>query len=110
MMRRTRRAWPPEARFIAILERSFQALGVVGRGGFGGAGPAGHGPAGRKLRTRPLNRSASGQAAAKAMRTRVAISVMRAAILIRRMRRVVNWAVASGCGLGMASRTVSNTQ
>src|ERR1035437_8327941 len=96
--------------FVAILERTRQALGVVGRGGFGGIGPAEHGPAGRKLRTSPLETSASGQAAVKAMRTRVAISVMRAAILIRRIRRVMNWAVASGCGLGMASRTVSNSQ
>jgi hypothetical protein len=30
--------------------------------------------------------------------------------LIRRIRNVVNSAVASGCGLGMASRTLSITQ
>jgi hypothetical protein len=37
-----------------------------------------------------------GAPAAKAMRIRVAVSVMRAAILSRRIRRVVNSAVASG--------------
>lgn len=58
----------------------------------------------------PRNNSASGQAAAKAMRTRVAVLVIRPAILISRMRKVVNSAVASGWGLGIASRTVSISQ
>ena len=41
---------------------------------------------------------------------RVAVSVMRAAILSSRSRSVVNSALASGCGLGMASRSVSISQ
>jgi hypothetical protein len=45
----------------------------------------------------------SGQAAAKAMRTRWRF-VMRPAILSRRIRRVVNSAVEGGCGLAMASQ------
>jgi hypothetical protein len=56
------------------------------------------------------NNAWSGHAAAKATRTRVAVSVMRAAILRRRVRRVVNSALASGCGLSMVSRTVSISQ
>ena len=46
----------------------------------------------------------------KATRTRVAVSVIHAPILIRRSRKVVNSAVARGCGLGMASRTLSSSQ
>ena len=69
-----------------------------------------HGPAGCRLRAMPRNNSASGHAAASAMRTRVAVSMIRPAILISRMRKVANSAVASGCGLGMASRTVSINQ
>ena len=42
------------------------------------------------------NRPASGQAAAKAMRTREVVSVMRAAILSSRARNVANSASASG--------------
>jgi hypothetical protein len=45
------------------------------------------------------NRSASGCAAAKARRTRLAVSTMRAAILIRRIRKVVNSALANAWGL-----------
>jgi hypothetical protein len=40
-----------------------------------------HGPAGWKPRAMPPNNSAWGHPAANAMRTRVAVSVMRAAIL-----------------------------
>ena len=47
------------------------------------------------------NNAWSGHAAAKATRTRVAVSVMRAAILRRRVRRVVNSALARGCGLSL---------
>src|SRR5690348_11644992 len=70
----------------------------------------GHGPAGCRLRAMLRNRSASGQAAAKAMRTRVAVSVMRAAILSSRARKVANSASASGWSFGMTSRTVSMSQ
>jgi hypothetical protein len=55
----------------------------------------------------PRNNAASGQAAANATRTRVAVSEMRAAVFSRRVRSVANSAVASGCGLAMALRTVS---
>src|SRR5271157_4695330 len=60
-------------------------VGVSERSACRGTAPTGHGPAGWKLGTKPPNSSASGQAAAKAMRTRVAVSLIRAAILIRRI-------------------------
>ena len=72
--------------------------------------PSFHGAAGCKLKAMLRNNPASGQAAAKAMRTRVAVSVIRPAILSRRIRKVANSAVASGCDLAMASRTVSSNQ
>src|SRR5271157_4219510 len=100
----------PGAFFIAKSDQTGQALGLLGRGVFGGASPGGHGPAGWKQRTRPLNRLASGQAAAKATRTREAVSVIRAAILIKRIWMVLNSAMASGCSFGMLSRTFSNSQ
>src|SRR6266851_7274502 len=53
---------------------------------------------------------ASGQAAAKARRTRDAISMTRAPSFKSRRRMVLNSAVASACALGMASRTVSMSQ
>jgi hypothetical protein len=55
-----------------------------------GACPMPHGPAGWKPSAIPRNRSASGHAAAKAMRTRFVVSMTRAAILIRRICKVVN--------------------
>lgn len=79
-------------------------------GGLGGKCPVGHGPAGWRQRARLANRAASGCAAARATRTRLAVSVMRAAILIRRIRKVVNSALARGWGLGMASRIFSSSQ
>ena len=75
-----------------------------------GTCPVGHGAAGWNQRAMPTNSSASGQQEANEIRTRDAVSVMRAAILIRRSRRVVNSALASGCGWGMASRTASISQ
>ena len=72
--------------------------------------PTRYDPADWKLSAMPRKSADCGQAAAKAMRTRVAVSLMRPAILIRRMRRVVNSAVASACDLGMASRTPSINQ
>ena len=53
---------------------------------------------------------ASGQAAAKARRTREAISTTRAPSFKSRRRMVLNSAVASACALGIASRTVSISQ
>src|SRR5512133_3582803 len=98
------------ASFIAGQEQTGQALEVGGRWRGWGTNPVRQGPAGRQPRTREANRAASGQAAVKAMRTRVAVSMIRAPILIRRSRRVVNSAVASGCGRGMASRTLNSSQ
>ena len=54
--------------------------------------------------------AASGQAAAKARRTREAISTTRAPSFKSRRRMVLNSAVASACALGIASRTVSMSQ
>src|ERR1700748_2247838 len=98
------------ASFIASQEQMRQALEINGRWRDRGTHPVGQGPAGRQLRTRAANRSASGQAAVKAMRTRVAVSVIHAPILIRCSRRVVNSAVARGCGLGMAWGTINSSQ
>src|SRR3954470_6181255 len=98
------------ASFIARQERTGQALAVGGRWRARGTNPVRQGPAGRQPRTRAANRSASGQAAVKAMRTRVAVSVIHVPILIRCSRRVANSAVARGCGLGMASRTHNSRQ
>jgi hypothetical protein len=56
-----------------------------------------HGPAGWRQRARLANSTASGRAATKAIRTRLAVSAMRAPILIRRIRKVVNSAQASAC-------------
>jgi hypothetical protein len=49
--------------------------------GDGGTCPVGHGLCGINASTKPRHRSASGQAAAKASRTRLVISTARAAIL-----------------------------
>ena len=87
---------------IAVSDHICQALGIIGTGRVRGTSPVCHGPAGWTQRARLANSSASGHAAAKAMRTRVAVSVMRAAILSNRARKVVNSARAKGWGLGMA--------
>src|ERR1700742_648324 len=98
------------AYFIARRERTGQALEVNGRRRGRGTNPVGQGPAGRQPRTREANRAASGQAAVKAMRTRLAVSMIHAPILIRRSRTGVHSAVGSGCGRGMASRTLNPSQ
>ena len=96
---------------IAMSVRLVTALDVGGIGCVKATTrPRVHGAAGWKLKAMRRNNPASGQAAAKAMRTRVAVSVIRPAILSRRIRRVANSAVASGCDLAMASRTVSSNQ
>ena len=72
--------------------------------------PVVQGPRAERAPGRLRNRSASGQPAAKARRTRLAVSMTRAAILISRSRKVENSALARSRGLGMASRTVSMSQ
>jgi hypothetical protein len=98
------------ARLCAVFGVARAALEVAGIGLFGGTRPGGHGPAGCRLRAMLRNRSASGQAAAKAMRTREEVSVTRAAILSSRTRNVANSACASDWGFGIVSRTASNNQ
>src|SRR5271165_6523702 len=89
----------------ALLER------VGGRRlGDRGACPAVQGPRGMRASGREAKRSACGQAAAKARRTRLAISTTRAAILRSFMRKVANSALARSRAAGMASRTVSISQ
>src|SRR6476646_4514494 len=73
----------------------------------GGGCPSGQGRSGSSAPGKQRIRSASGHAAAKARRTRLAVSTTRAAIFKRRRRRVANSAVANSRTLGMASRTVS---
>jgi len=63
---------------------------------------AGYVGVGRKLVAMSLNTLASGQAEAKAMRIREALSMTRAATLSSRRRRVANSAAASAVALGMA--------
>src|ERR1035437_9714926 len=79
-------------------------------GGWAGAGPVGYGPSGSSAPGKLRKRSGSGHAAAKARRSRLAVSTTRAAIFKRRRRSVANSAVANSRALGMASRTVSINQ
>ena len=73
---------------------------VGGMRGAGGAPrPAVQGPSGARAPGRPRKRSASGQPAAKARRTRLAVSMTRAAMLISRSRKVENSALARSRGL-----------
>src|SRR3954451_5028169 len=67
--------------------------------------PAAQGAAGLIEPARWRKRTASGQALAKAIRTRLAVSVTRAATFRSRSLMVVNSALARACALGMASRT-----
>src|SRR5271169_6862145 len=94
---------PPDDRYFC------ERVGGMTRGG-GAPCPAVQGPSGARAAGRPRKRSASGQPAAKARRTRLAVSMTRAAILISRSRRVENSAFARSRGFGMASRTVSMSQ
>src|SRR3984893_19067365 len=89
-----------------VTRRAFSSLGqdVLGRRerwqdrAAGALCPERQGAAGWNQRAMPPNNSACGHEAAKAIRTRVAVSMTRAAILIRRSRKVVNSAFASGFG------------
>src|SRR5271165_6360650 len=84
---------------------------VGGRGlGDRGACPAVQGPRGMRAAGREAKRSACGQAAAKAKRTRLAISTTRAAILRSLRRSVANSAFARSRAFGMASRTASMSE
>ncbi len=76
----------------------------------GDISPAVYGPVGISAAAMCRIKLASGQAAAKASRTRDAISMTRAPSFNSRSRMVVNSAVASVCPLGSVSRTVSISQ
>src|SRR4029077_2701663 len=78
--------------------------------GRGDNGPAVYGPVGIRAAAMWRKRGASGQAAAKARRTRAAVSMTRAPSFRRRKRMVVNSAVASACVAGIVSRTVRISQ
>src|SRR5271155_3594674 len=66
--------WLPYALISARTQNiNVRRWGLSDRGARRGTRPAGHGPAGWKLRATLANSSASGQAAAKATRTRVAV-------------------------------------
>jgi hypothetical protein len=91
----------------------------VNRRGFGrGTRPATH--VGRRINvpTRPRNSAASGQLEANAKLIRLAVSLIRTAIFSNRSTgecehspgMVENSPLASGCGWGMASRTVRTSQ
>lgn len=67
-----------DGRFIALSNQTWQALGLSGRDGIRHL-PRPSRPAGLKAGGMPRNRVASGHAVAKAMRTRDAVSPMRAA-------------------------------
>src|ERR1700682_2923429 len=98
--------------FVSLLDLiDWSALEVGGRGvGRGDNGPAVYGPVGIRAAAMWRKSAASGQAAAKARRTRAAVSMTRAPSLRRRKRMVVNSAVASACVAGVASRTVKIRQ
>ena len=61
-----------------------------------GTGPEGYGGRQQRAFARLRKSAASGHVAANAMRTRVAVSLMRAASLNSRRRMVVNSALANG--------------
>jgi hypothetical protein len=76
-------------------------------GSWGIAAPQAHGPEGCSLSATRLNVSASGQHEASAMRTRLAVSMMRPAIFSRRRRIVANSVCRSGFQLGTAAHSSS---
>jgi hypothetical protein len=73
----------------------------------GDLSPVVYGPVGISAAAMWRIKVASGQATAKASRTRDALSITRAPSFKRRRRRVANSAAASACAFGMTSRTVS---
>ena len=98
--------------FVSLLDLiGWSALEVGGRGvGRGDNGPAVYGPAGIRAAAMWRKSAASGQAAAKARRTREAVSMTRVPSFKRRKRMVVNSAVARACVAGIASRIVRISQ
>src|SRR5262245_9500678 len=74
------------------------------------AAPVVHGPDGCSLSATRPNVCASGQHEASAMRMRLAVSMMRPAILRRRRRIVANSVCCSGIQLGIAARRSSSSQ
>src|SRR6266481_8296931 len=80
------------------------------RVGRGDNGPAVYGPAGIRAAAMWRKSAASGHAAAKARRTREAVSMTRVPSLSRRKLMVANSAGASAWVAGMASRTVRVSQ
>ena len=76
--------------------RLWQALGIEGLGFDGARCPVIHVPAAARRPASKRNRAASGQAEAKWIRMRAAISTTRAPTLSSRSLRVVNSALASG--------------
>jgi ParB/RepB/Spo0J family partition protein len=95
---------------IRILLSICEASGVDQQGFRRGIRPAAHVGRSASVPTKLRNSSASGQLAANASLTRLAVSLIRTAIFNSRSRMVENSPLASGCGLGMASRTVSISQ
>src|SRR6266481_8631783 len=80
------------------------------RVGRGDNGPAVYGPAGIRAAAMWWKSLAAGHAAAKARRTREAVSMTRVPSFNRRRRMVANSAVASACVAGMVSRIVRISQ
>jgi len=110
LMRSDGRARLPGARFHRLVRTCWAGVRGWQDRAAGALCPERQGAAGCNQRAMPANNAACGHEAAKAIRTRVAVSMTRAAILIRRSRKVMNSAFASGCGLGIASRRVSISQ
>src|SRR4030095_16315749 len=75
---------------------SCRVFGVEGSGVGGAHRPGLYGPTAARRRARKRRSVLSGQAEGSRMRIRAAPSTTRAAILIRRRRRVVNSATAQG--------------
>ena len=93
-----------------ISDRIGEALGVDQAKFCRGTRPATYVGRGISAPTNPRNSVASGQFAANASPIRLAVSLIRTAIFSNRNRMVENSPLANGCGLGMASRTVSINQ
>ena len=79
-----------------LVRQMCQALQVARVWGERGTGPDGYGGRQQRALARLRNRAASGHAAAKAMRIRLVVSLIRAASLSSRRRMVANSALASG--------------
>src|SRR5260370_27878346 len=116
-VRQRRSAWvdcwrDPAAASVSPLNLVFELSGGdFGRGLYrGDHSPVGYGPAGINAAAMWRIKVASGQAAAKASRTRDAISMTRAPSFKSPSRMVLNSAVGSAGDLGMASATVSRSQ